>query len=73
MKTAVNSTAVFTADIKPKGHIMSKKQKQILYCPNCSKELQKNPQGTTYCPNCGQVVNEKDADKIDPRFAKELR
>ena len=52
---------------------MSKKQKQILYCPNCSKELQKNPQGTTYCPNCGQVVNEKDADKIDPRFAKELR
>ena len=44
-----------------------------LYCPNCSKELQKNSQGMTYCPNCGQVVNEKDADKIDPRFAKELK
>ena len=52
---------------------MPKKKKHTLYCPKCSAELKKNSKGMTFCPKCGEVVTEKDADHIDPKYAKELR
>ena len=48
------------------------KRKLKLLCPDCSEELKHGERGGWYCPVCGRMVDERDADRVDPKYAKEV-
>ena len=50
----------------------AQERKFKLTCPDCGCGLKHGERGGLFCPKCGRMVDERDADRVDPKYAKEV-